>query len=274
MPAGKAHLEIGAEILLHAADSSATRSGALARPARLRDMCRVLRRLGLAGSVLFAGCGWQNSLIAIDRAVPPEPPAQRPCSLAQVQTRRNLPRLPRVEGIAVLLVLRMHAWADSDRLVRSGQSISLVLPPGGASAPVVLRGRVEGIDPGGAPARKGTALVDGGMVRIRIGRSDRPATFAGAEAASRLILAKADVPDQTRPTTCDERLRDGDFIFLRTASPSVWVGLSASGEANGPPVLVARRSETPDSSGCVRDREVCRTDRGGPVCAWTPVCAK
>jgi len=175
--------------------------------------------------------------------------------------------MPQIEGVAALFVLRTHAWAHPDRLVRSGQWASFDLP--GSPATPVLRGRIEGLDPHDDPLEEGAGLTDGSRVRLRAGRHGGFVYFEGPGSPSLLVIRKADVPDQTRPTTCDERLRDGDFVFLRTVSPSIWIGLSARG--TGPPVPVAAPA---DRKKCVRDREICRTDRGGPVCAWAPDCSR
>jgi hypothetical protein len=196
-----------------------------------------------------------------------------------MQTRKVSPRAPGIDGIATPFIIREQSGRSSDHLLRSGQVVSFMASARSSTGPLVLKGRLEIIGSTGAPTVDSTPLVDGDTVRVRE-LQDRGyfSLDSGAESArgSLLVIVKADVPDQTRATTCDERLRDGDFAFVHTLSPSVWVGVGIAGNREVVPILAIPSSDPRDNIAdpeCARDEETCRSDRGGPICVRAPACA-
>ena len=130
----------------------------------------------------------------------------------------------------------------------------------------------------------GEPLLDRSVVRFGVSQASgylhlqpgaASASVAAAQ-ASDMVIGKADVPDQTRPTTCDSLIRDGDFVFLRAIQTNTWVNVHADGGLYTQSVPYSLRPGASGSDGgakCARDRELCSTDRdGGLVCVWTPEC--
>jgi len=218
-------------------------------------------------------CGWASQgAPAVDPASAADDALQfRPCSLEQVQWRKTLSRHPDISGVATPLLIHIVIPIGSQRLVRNGEAISFTSRNGEALAQGAPHWLLETVDPAGRPATGATTLSDGDMIRLRTAvansRSDKDPP---------LVIVKADVPDQNRPTTCDAQIRDGDFVFIHTISPSVWLNAApATGRpvpsAEAPHSLLVNGSEDPT---CVQDHETCVTDRaGGLVCAWAPFCA-
>jgi hypothetical protein len=199
-------------------------------------------------------------------------PQFRPCSLEQMQSRKTLSRHSDISGVATPLLIHITAPKRSDRLVRNGEAISFSPGNGEASVREVLPSLLETLDPAGRPAADAAPLSDGNMIRLRAAvlnsQSDKDPP---------LVIVKADVPDQNRPTTCDAQIRDGDFVFIHTISPSVWLtaapaaGSPVPRAAKNPRSVLVNGSQDPS---CVQDLETCVTDKaGGLVCAWAPSCA-
>ncbi len=206
------------------------------------------------------------------------PPALRPCSLEQVQARKSAARDPQIAGVATPFIIHRISPAARDRFVRSGNVISFVLPDDEPAADLEVTWSLAALDPAGRLLSGNDRLMDGNMIRLR-GAADAQTQLSGASnAAPPFIIVKADVPDQTRPTSCDSQVRDGDFVFVHTISPSVWLGATPAGDLQ---VLPGDPSPREASMGgaadprCAQDHESCHTDMGGGfVCAWAPSCAK
>jgi len=225
----------------------------------------------LAFAMLY-GCPSEGAptFEAVDSA--DDAPHFKPCSLEQMQLRKTLSRHPDISGVATLLLIHIAVPRGSERLVRSGEAISFSSQSGEASARAVSPWLLETLDPAGRPAVDGMPLSDGNMIRLRT------VPNSSTDTGPPLVIVKADVPDQNRPTTCDAQIRDGDFVFIHTISPGAWF---MEAPASGTPLPVAGTlphsllvNGTQDPS-CVQDRETCITDKGGGlVCAWAPACAK
>lgn len=226
-------------------------------------------------ALIYAFASWASQAAAAGHAddAADDPPQLRLCSLEQVQSRKTLYRRTDISGVATPLLIHIAAPSSSERLVRNGKFIAFSSGNGELSAPGEVPWRLETLDPAGRPATDAIPLGDGNMIRLR--------TAAGKSASDKdppLVILKADVPDQNRPTTCDAQIRDGDFVFIHTISPSIW--LTAAPAANTP---VPRAETMPHSvlvngsedPSCVQDSETCVTDKsGGLVCAWAPSCAR
>ena len=220
-------------------------------------------------------CGWAAQGAAAVEAddAADNAPQFRPCSLEQVQSRKTLYRRTDISGVATPLLIHITAPSSSERLVRNGKVISFSSGNGEPAAQGAVPWRLETLDPAGRPSTDAIPLSDGNMIRLRTS-----AVKSQSDKDPPLVIVKADVPDQNRPTTCDAQIRDGDFVFIHTISPSVW--LSAAPAPNTP---VPRDDAMPHSvlvngsanPSCVQDSETCVTDKsGGLVCAWAPSCAR
>jgi len=221
----------------------------------------------------ICGCASQGAPAREAASAEDNAPQFRPCSLEQVQSRKTLSRHPDITGVATPLLIHIAAPIGSERLVRNGEVISFSSRHGEASAQGAPPWLLETLDPAGRPAADATPLSDGNMIRLRT-------AVVNSQSAKDppLVIVKADVPDQSRPTTCDAQIRDGDFVFIHTISPSAWLNAAP---ATGTPVpnaetmphsVLVNGSEDPS---CVQDHETCVTDKaGGLVCAWAPSCAR
>jgi hypothetical protein len=219
-------------------------------------------------------CGWAaHSAAATADDAADNAPQFRPCSLEQVQSRKTLYRRADISGVATPLLINIAAPSSAERLVRNGKFISFSSGNSDVSAAGVVPWRLETLDPAGRAATDATPLGDGNMIRLRTA-----AVKPESDKDPPLVIVKADVPDQNRPTTCDAQIRDGDFVFLHTISPSVWLTAAPA------PTTPVHRTETMPQSvlvngsadpTCVQDSETCVTDKtGGLVCAWAPSCAR
>ena len=244
-------------------------------------MWRMIWGAGL-GAVL-AGCSSPANLIFPHADVSQPPPQSGECSLEHGQARKMLPRAPGISGIATPFVVRDASQPPSDKVLHGGQWVSFSLSERGAGAPPPALWRLEPVESAGTASASDAPLNDGDIVRLRndhgyliLGsgaRTTRVPTIKGTP----LIVVKADVPDRTRRTTCDDQVRDGDFVFLRTLAPNVWIGASAAGDIDTTIDISAPSSSAThgtDDPQCAQDHETCRTDTGGVVCAWAPACSK
>jgi len=93
-----------------------------------------------------------------------------------------------------------------------------------------------------------------------------------------LVIVKADVPEARNPRTCDNQLRNGDFVFVRTFSPPIWLGATATGELAVTTKQLDLQTDpirTTIPSQCTAITERCRYNtRSGRRCVWAPACAK
>ena len=203
---------------------------------------------------VLSGCHW----------VLPEPkspegaaaPRSAACTLDLAQSRRSTLTRIAAAGSARPLIISLSSRATEDRLLRNGVQVELcdLETAGDAGAsPLPLTILAVGVD-ASVPA----PIRDGSLIRLRA------AADASALAAP-VRIHKVDVPDPNRPTSCDAQLRDGDFVLLRSESPSAWL------ELNGGRLAVAAGPAVP---GCARSKEHCYTDRrGGLLCVRYLDCA-
>jgi hypothetical protein len=254
----------------------------------------------LAGLALLSGCSW---ILPHPSAVSDKRLAE--CPLGVLQARKDLPKAISATGIPSPLIIRDRSRSGEDRLIRSGQSVYFVatqhdvdllrnfgpdmsrhlisIDPAVPLPPTSLW-QIEALDPHGKPVASDALLSDPSVVRLRNVAAAGYLEFAKnaqtltapLDRATRFALYKADVPDSTRPTTCDAQIRDGDFVFLQAVEPSTWINVTDTGAFYVTP-LTSRESPAPADSSrnprCAQDEERCHTDQnGGLVCAWAPMC--
>lgn len=265
----------------------------------------LIRPVAIIGIALLCGCSWflphpESSSNVIGDA---DTPRDGRCSLAVAQHRKSLPGQIVADGVPTPLVIHMQFSIATNREIKSGQSIYFEAssrdadPPrnfgpdmsrhsSSPSQPIPqpLLWRIEGVDPRGTVIADNAVLMEGSLFELREPEGSsyllletKAANVAVPRgAASRFILYKADVPDPTRVTTCDEEIRDGDFVFVRTLAPSAWVNVASPGILR---VQQFPAGSAPSPAGsnsnprCAREEERCHVDRnGGLVCVWAPVC--
>jgi hypothetical protein len=254
----------------------------------------------LAGVALLGGCSW---ILPHPSVVPDRRIAE--CSLGVLQARKELPKTRSAAGMPSPLIIRDGSRRGEDRLIRSGQSVYFVatrhdeellrnygpdmsrhlisIDPAVPPPPTSLW-QIETLDPKGNPLASGALMSDPSIVRLRnvaaagyleFGNNAQTPS-APLDRATEFALYKADVPDSTRPTTCDAQIRDGDFVFLQAVEPSTWVNVTDAGAFYVTPLPTRELPAPADSRRnprCAQDEERCHTDQiGGLVCAWAPVC--
>jgi hypothetical protein len=256
---------------------------------------RLIRLLS-AGAVLLLGApmlgGCSLVLPHPDKDLPDQGIEQ--CSLDTLQYRRQLPAKITAQGTAVPLIVR-HVTPGADRLLRNGQSIYFndTHPHADASNNQDSSDRIMiSLNPLTAPKDSSVWILDAlekeseaapadsfvsnrALIRLRTSSGDYLRVVDGQlsissniDNASHFVVYKIDVPDSTRRTSCDERLRDGDFVFLEALEPSLWLDSSADGTLRGATGNGSNGAE------CVQERQRCYTDdRGGLACAWAPKCS-
>jgi hypothetical protein len=234
----------------------------------------------LAGAVwltIQAGCASETPIFFSHSAASEGLPSPS-CALEKIEARKELPRSGGIEGTATPFVIDKASFQDGDRRVRSGDLVAFSLNAGAAGPSPLHSSRVLALDPSGVALPPLTPLSDGSLVVWDDeSAAGTPGITRESSAGAVFILVKADVPDRTRPTTCDDQIRAGDFVFLRTPNPSAWVTATAAGVPDIQHRLLARQSTPSGGAGnpaCASDHETCRTDAGGGlVCVWAPSCA-
>jgi hypothetical protein len=263
---------------------------------RIDDTRDRLIRLLSAGATLLLGApilsGCSLVLPHPEKALPDQGIEQ--CSLDTLQYRRELPTKITAQGTAVPMIVR-HVPPGPDRLLRNGQSIYFndTHPHASVSNNQDLGDRIMiSLNPLIAPKDSSVWILDAVekesgaapadsflsnrvVIRLRTSTGDylrvvngQLSTSSSINNASHFVVYKIDVPDSTRRTSCDEQLRDGDFVFLEALEPSLWLDSSSDGTLHGATESGSNGAE------CVQERQRCYTDdRGGLVCAWAPKCS-
>jgi hypothetical protein len=243
--------------------------------------------IALVALVILSGCSWflphpEKTSNVIGDA---DTPRDGRCSLAVAQNRRLQPGQVIAYGVPKLLIIRVQSPSATTREVRIGRSVYFDPSTREAHPPTEhALWRVDSVQNTGNEISEDAVLTDGSIFLLRepqgsgylqMGSNAARLAVRRAE-ASRFIILKADVPDPTRPTTCDEQIRDEDFVFMRVLAPSTWVSVAATGTLQVQPALAGERPAPGGSNTnplCAREEEHCHTDsRGGLVCAWAPVC--
>jgi hypothetical protein len=225
--------------------------------------------------------------------VPPDRGIEQ-CSLDTLQYRRQVPMKVAAQGVAVPMIVR-HVTPGPDRLLRNGQSIYFndTHPHTDAAPNQDLGDRVlislsplispkessiwilEAVEKESGTTAADSLVSNRALIRLRASNGGyfrivdgHPQISADVAEASRLVVYKIDVPDSTRPTSCDEQLRDGDFVFLEALEPGLWLDSSADGTLRG------ASGSNSSAAECVQERQRCYTDdHGATTCAWAPKCS-
>jgi hypothetical protein len=249
---------------------------------------------------LLSGCSWflphpEKASNVIGDADTPE---DGRCSLAVAQNRKSLTGQIIADGVPKPLIIHVQSPSAAMRAVRFGQSIYFdpstsdadrdSKPPRSIAGHAIWR--IESAQDPSTEVAEEAVLTGGstfllrdpsasGYLRLASKATSVAVTAVTAVTraeASRFVILKADVPDSTRPTTCDEQIRDEDFVFVRILAPSTWVNVAAAGNLEVKPTPAGMRPAPGGSNTnplCAREEERCHTDsRGGLVCAWAPVC--
>jgi hypothetical protein len=261
-------------------------SGCRARRFPFHSACAAL----LVGVPMLNGC---SLVLPHPSAAPPDRGIEE-CSLDILQYRRQLPKRIAAQGVAVPVIVR-HVTPGAERLLRNGQAIYFVdthpqadatrNPDSGDRQLISMNTSrlpkdssiwiLDAADKGPGATPEESVISARALIRLRASKGGylrlvdgQPSVSANIEDASRLVVYKIDVPDSTRPTSCDESLRDGDFVFLEALEPNRWLDSSADGALHSTP------ADGTNAAACVQDRERCYTDdRGGLACAWGPKCS-
>lgn len=239
----------------------------------------------IASLVLSGGCALffphpnQESNVIGDA----DAPQDGRCSLAVAQIRKSLPAQIVADGIPTPLIIHSPSATATHRGIDSGQSVYFETLTRSADAPPMSSPwlwQIESVDSTGAAVSGGGLIITGGVVNLRTHQAtgylklDQTTNETKRNEASRFILYKADVPDATRPTTCDEQVRDQDFVFIGAVDSNAWVTVSDAGVLSARYALpVGIRTTSGSHPLCTREEEQCHTGpRGGLVCVWAPVC--
>ena len=247
----------------------------------------TLCSIALVATVVLSGCSWflphpEKTSNVIGDA---DTPRDGRCSLAVAQNRRLLPGQVIADGVPKLLIIHVQSPGATTREVRVGRSVYFDPSTREAHPPTEhALWRIDSLPNQSNEIPEDAVLTDGSMFLLRepegsgyLQMGSKAVRLAVPRAeASRFIILKADVPDPTRPTTCDEQIRDEDLVFMRVLAPSEWVSVAVTGILQVQPALAGARPAPGGSNTnplCAREEEHCHTDsRGGLVCAWAPVC--
>jgi len=177
-------------------------------------------------------------------------------------------------GVPVTAVIQLADGKSPDRKIRNGSHVILravsvtdqsrAIP----GAPTVALTLTSIGGAGGDPVD----IHSDSVIRLQPSAAAKPASGGRATASpiatptDDFAIYKADFADPNRPTTCDSILRDGDFVYLRTAVNSAWVEVRDG-------VLTGTSPGTASAQTCTALARSCYTDRyGGLLCATIPSC--
>jgi len=238
---------------------------------------RMLRYSGFVAAALLSGCAGLSPKLPIDDGGPSAASTGTRCrpDLSEVQQAA----VDRADtfGMAVPAIIVRASGPSADRAIRSGtlviiRSIAAISDQrsayGTETGPLVLRA----VGPDGAGP---VEILSGAVVGLQSRSTGRLPPDARTDAsaatdsriADRFVIYKADVPDRDRPTSCDTKLRDGDFVYLRRLAPSAWVEIRDGILTSSVPTLSA-------AAPCDALEQDCYTDRYGRLlCTRFRTCA-
>lgn len=265
----------------------------------------LIRAMVVLTPFMACGCSWVMPHPARSSSVigDADTPRDGRCSLAVAQDRRLLPDGIAATGLPSALIIHADfASAPNIRTISNGQAVAFEAstrdadPPrnygpemnrhgiAGPAPPRSTSWRIEVVDSQGNVPAADAALTNGSRFALREAQGSqylRLAPKAGSTTvpraeASLFIVYKADIPDSTRPTTCDETIRDEDFVFLRATAPSAWASLNQQGGLGISEAMAGKpASDSHSNPLCARQEERCRTDsKGGLICVSAPVCGE
>jgi len=200
-----------------------------------------------------------------------------------MEARRAAGRGIHVNGAPVPLTVRDGNAYGIDRRVRIGDAVAFI----GDRAPEewdasyeapttwILEGttgagthlRPRAVLTSQLPFRLGALSGNGCAYVSAVG--DGELRDAPCRDATFFVMYKADMPDANLPSTCDTTLRDGDYVFVRAAAPSIWLAADAAGIISREPDVVRIRPRT----GSARASRCHAIPDGDFVCALQPAIA-
>lgn len=196
--------------------------------------------------------------------------------------------MPAIAGVATPFIVRNAAGGPANQILRSGESMTFTVNERNYNKNAAAIWWLETLDLTGLPKLGASPLIDGSIVHFRrvhsldkLLRQDggaEPSESSVVPESSILVIIKADVPALKNPRTCDDQLRNGDFVFVRTVNPPIWLGATATGELaamSTQPDLQTDPARTQFSPRCTMITEHCRSDRfSGQLCVWASACVK
>ena len=228
-----------------------------------------MRLIGALILSLVSGCAW----VLPRPSRPPPPPeaavaAYAACTLELTEARKNRSTSLHGAGAARPLIINLADGPSTDHVIRDGSAVALRRAAGGGGEATRASASMQAlIQAAGTLSGTHDTIEDQGVIRFRPrATAPGPGSEAAADAGSPaladrdFLVFKADTPNPNRPASCDPLLRDGDFVYLQSVRPSMWVTVSGG-------TLVAQGARAPDGSPCQAPKETCYTDRyGGMLC--------
>ncbi len=227
----------------------------------------------LLANLCACQCNGPGLRAPADRAV------ESTCSLELMDSRRTLVNRSYVLGSPALLVVESVDPASGEAVISSGDRVES-LPAFAAKSAARAAGATDGyvvevLDSHGGAMSAGTPVTDRAIVQLRNGEAgtylveSHGSMVPGPRAqAARLKIFKVDMPDQTQPSTCDNRIRVHDYLVATVIHPSAWIAATATGSLASSPVTC--RTEMTPGPPATR----CNTTADGAlVCAWVPACS-
>ncbi len=212
----------------------------------------------------------------------------RDCSLELDRSRQVAPCEPKADGAPTLVIIRLSSLGRSGPTILDRSFVEFSTDQSSPDAADKSRHtwRVDLLhtpSPRPGPHR----LFDGDLIYLwnvtshRYLRVSSPAA-AAADAkhrsdASIFVLYKADVTNPNRPSTCDARVRDGDYVYIRALEPSTWFSVSDGVLEPAPLQLPSASglSELPERPANSAASQRCRTDeRNQLLCGWVAQCLR
>lgn len=234
-----------------------------------------MRLVGAVTIGLLSGCAW-----VLPKSSPPAPPSatlaaeSAACSLDLTEARKARSISIFGAGAAQPLVISLADGPSDDRAIRDGASVTLRRAAhGGGQAAREQDAVLAVVEAVGARSGTHGRIDDQSAVRLHLrGGPEAAADSSGGRHGAVLadgdfVIFKADTPNPNRSSSCDGQLRDGDFVFLKSAGQNTWVGVKGG-------ALVAEGARAVDGTPCHTPRERCYTDRyGGLMCVNYFECA-
>lgn len=206
----------------------------------------------------------------------------RSCSLELDRSRQFARCEMSAAGAPALHTIQLTNRASPDPIIydRSLVKFAIDLSSAITSHPSPATWRIELVQtPSPRPSPR--QLVDGDLIFLWDVKAHRYLRVSSSEGvqhrpdASIFALYKADVADPNRPSTCDDHLPDGDYVYIREIQSSNWVKVSDSVLLPLSPPLPAQDIQPvlPVGASSFAANQTCRTDeRGQLLCGWVAHC--
>ncbi len=210
------------------------------------------------------------------------------CSLELDRSRQVAACAISAAGAPELITIRLSTRSSPDHGIRDRSLVEFASGPSPVETSYPLGGkwRVDLMHTA-SPSPSPHQLADGDLIYLwnvtahrylRVSSSERAVADARHRSdASIFALYKADVTNPNRPSTCDDHVRDGDYVYVRALEPSTWFGIpdgAFQATSPQPPSQGGQRVLTEGASTSASDQS-CRTDeRNQLLCGWVPHCVR